>query len=85
MKENRSSERNPRLDLSRGLANWAIFLDHLPNNAVAWVTTKNYGFGDAADLFVFVSGVVAMTAVAQYRAWIKGVGFSTSARLWRTV
>lgn len=28
-----------RLDLFRGLANWAIFLDHIPNNAVAWLTT----------------------------------------------
>lgn len=40
----------------RGLANWAIFLDHIPNNVVAWMTTKNYGFSDAADFFVFVSG-----------------------------
>ena len=51
-----SSGRDLRLDLFRGLANWAIFLDHVPNNAIAWVTTKNYGFSDAADLFVFISG-----------------------------
>ncbi|WP_247277363.1 MULTISPECIES: OpgC domain-containing protein [unclassified Bradyrhizobium] len=38
------------------MANWAIFLDHIPSNVVAWVTMKNYGFSDAADLFVFVSG-----------------------------
>lgn len=50
------SGRDLRLDLFRGLANWAIFLDHVPNNAIAWVTTKNYGFSDAADLFVFISG-----------------------------
>lgn len=49
-------KRDLRLDLFRGLANWAIFLDHIPNNVVAWVTTKNYGFSDAADFFVFVSG-----------------------------
>lgn len=48
--------RDLRLDLFRGLANWAIFLDHIPNNAVAWITVKNYGFSDAAELFVFVSG-----------------------------
>lgn len=51
--------RDLRLDLFRGLANWAIFLDHIPNNAVAWLTTKHYGFSDAADLFVFISGYTA--------------------------
>lgn len=50
------SSRDLRLDLFRGLANWAIFLDHIPNNAVAWITMKHYGFSDAADLFVFISG-----------------------------
>lgn len=48
--------RDVRLDLFRGLANWAIFLDHIPNNAVAWTTMKHYGFSDAADLFVYISG-----------------------------
>lgn len=51
--------RDLRLDLFRGLANWAIFLDHIPNNAVAWLTTRNYGFSDAADIFVFISGYTA--------------------------
>lgn len=48
--------RDIRLDVFRGLANWSIFLDHIPNNAIAWVTLKNYGFSDSADLFVFISG-----------------------------
>jgi hypothetical protein len=51
-----TAARDLRLDLFRGAANWAIFVDHIPNNAVAWLTTKNYGFSDAADLFVFISG-----------------------------
>ena len=51
--------RDYRLDLLRGFANWAIFLDHIPNNAVNWVTQRNYGFSDAADLFVFISGYTA--------------------------
>jgi len=38
------------------MANWGIFLDHIPNNVVNWVTTRNYGFSDAADLFIFISG-----------------------------
>ena len=48
--------RDYRLDLFRGFANWAIYLDHIPNNVVNWVTQRNYGFSDAADLFVFISG-----------------------------
>jgi hypothetical protein len=48
--------RDVRLDLFRGLANWAIFLDHIPHEVLSWITTRNYGFSDAADLFVFISG-----------------------------
>lgn len=29
-----SQGRDLRLDLLRGVANWAIFLNHMPNNAV---------------------------------------------------
>jgi hypothetical protein len=53
------SRRDLRLDLFRGLANWAIFFGHIPNTALAWLTTRNYGFSDGADLFVFISGYTA--------------------------
>lgn len=52
----RGRARDLRLDLFRGLANYAIFLDHIPGNSVAWLTTRNYGFSDAADIFVFIAG-----------------------------
>jgi hypothetical protein len=51
--------RDLRLDLFRGLANWAIFLDHIPHEVMNSITTRNYGFSDAADLFVFISGYTA--------------------------
>jgi len=51
--------RDLRLDLVRGVANWAIFVNHIPNNAVTWLTTRNYGFSDGADLFVFIAGYAA--------------------------
>ena len=51
--------RDVRLDLFRGLANWAIFLDHIPHEVLSSITTRNYGFSDAADLFVFISGYTA--------------------------
>jgi hypothetical protein len=62
------SSRDLRLDLFRGLANWAIFLDHIPNNVVAWITMKNYGFSDAADLFVFISGYTVALVYARTMA-----------------
>ena len=57
--------RDYRLDLFRGFANWAIYLDHIPNNVVNWVTQRNYGFSDAADLFVFISGYTASFVFAR--------------------
>jgi hypothetical protein len=54
--------RDVRLDLFRGLANWAIFLDHIPHEVLNWTTSRNYGFSDAADLFVFISGYTAALA-----------------------
>ena len=57
--------RDLRLDFFRGIANWAIFLDHIPNNAVNWITTRNWGFSDAADMFVFISGYTAAFVYAR--------------------
>src|SRR3954463_12425818 len=54
-----SAERDLRLDLFRGLALWLIFLDHIPSNAVSWVTIRNYGFSDATEIFIFISGYTA--------------------------
>jgi OpgC protein len=57
--------RDYRLDLLRGFANWAIYVDHIPNNAVNWLTQRNFGFSDAADLFVFISGYTASFVYAR--------------------
>src|SRR5437588_5973592 len=53
------AQRDLRLDLFRGIALWLIFLDHIPSNVVSWVTVRNYGFSDAAEIFVFISGYTA--------------------------
>ncbi|MGQ0682009.1 OpgC domain-containing protein [Bradyrhizobium sp.] len=75
--------RDLRLDLFRGVANWAIFLGHIPNNAMAWITIKNYGFSDGADLFVFISGY---TAALVYAKIMVDNGFIVGAtRLFRRV
>jgi hypothetical protein len=52
-------ERDLRLDLFRGLALWLIFLDHIPSNILNWITIRNYGFSDATEIFVFISGYTA--------------------------
>ncbi len=57
--------RDLRLDLFRGVANWAIFINHIPNNAATWLTTRNYGFSDGADLFVFIAGYAASVVYAK--------------------
>jgi hypothetical protein len=51
--------RDLRLDLFRGIALWLIFLDHIPSNVVSWVTIRNYGFSDATEIFIFISGYTA--------------------------
>ena len=53
------TERDLRLDLFRGIALWLIFLDHIPSNIVSWITIRNYGFSDATEIFVFISGYTA--------------------------
>jgi hypothetical protein len=45
-----------RLYLTLGIANWSVFVDHIPNNVVNLLTLRNFGFSGAADLFVFVVG-----------------------------
>lgn len=77
--------RDLRLDLFRGVANWAIFLDHIPDNVVNWITTRNYGFSDAADLFVFISGYTATFVYARMmleRGFIVGATRLTK-RVWQ--
>jgi hypothetical protein len=54
-----STERDLRLDLFRGVALWLIFLDHIPQNIVNWFTIRNYGFSDATEIFIFISGYTA--------------------------
>ena len=65
--ELKGNARDLRIDACRGIALWWIFLDHVPNNIGSWLTLRNYGFGDAAEIFVFVSGVTC--ALAYGKAW----------------
>ena len=57
-----AERRDLRLDACRGLALWFIFIDHIPHNSLSWLTLRNYGFSDASEVFVFVSGYTCMLA-----------------------
>lgn len=46
----------------RGFALLTIFIDHVPGNFLGTLTLRNFGFSDAAELFVLLSGFSAMLA-----------------------
>src|SRR3569623_2463832 len=78
-----TTERDLRLDLFRGLALWLIFLDHVPNNILAWFTIRNYGFSDATEIFIFISGYTA--AFVYGRAMVDSGFVVATARILRRV
>lgn len=51
--------RDERLDMFRGLALVMIFINHVPGTVFEAYTNRNFGFSDAAEAFVFMSGVAA--------------------------
>jgi hypothetical protein len=53
------SARDFRIDLFRGLSLWFIFLDHIPETYLNHLTPKNFGFSDAAEILVFLSGLAS--------------------------
>ena len=77
----RRIERDIRLDLFRGVGLWMVFLDHIPHDVVGWLTLRNYGFSDAAEFFVFISGyLVGFIYAPIVRA---GLFFAAAKRLLR--
>jgi hypothetical protein len=54
-----AGQRELRLDLFRGLALWLIYIDHVSPDLLTWFTIRNYGFSDAAEIFIFISGFTA--------------------------
>jgi hypothetical protein len=75
------TQRDLRLDFFRGLSLWFIFLDHVPFNQLSWLTIRNYGFSDAAEIFVFISGY---TAAFVYGRMMLDQGFIVAAaRIWK--
>jgi len=59
------SDRDLRVDFFRGVALILIFVDHIPGNAFAKATLTNFGFADAAEIFVLLAGYAAFLAYAK--------------------
>jgi hypothetical protein len=78
-----ANERELRLDLFRGIALWLIFIDHLPTNILTWLTIRNYGFSDATEIFIFISGYTA--AFVYGRAMLERGMVVASARILKRV
>lgn len=80
-----SRSRDPRLDFFRGLAMFIILVAHTPGNPwTLWIPAR-FGFSDAADIFVFSSGMasaLAFGAVFIRRGWLIGTA-RIAFRVWQ--
>jgi hypothetical protein len=75
------SERDLRIDFLRGLALLMIFVDHSPWNPLTVLTLRTWSFGDAAELFFFISGFVA--ALVYGRTLMQSGLLAAAARIYR--
>jgi hypothetical protein len=57
--------RDLRLDFFRGLSLFFIFIDHIPENVLAYFTLRSVAFNDAAEVFIFISGYTAALVYGQ--------------------
>jgi hypothetical protein len=79
------SVRDPRLDVFRGICLVMIFINHVPGTVFESFTARNFGFSDAAEGFVLMSGIAAGLAYSadfrdrSMRLW------TGLARVWRRV
>lgn len=58
------------IDFWRGFVLLTIFVNHAPQNVVAYITHHNFGFSDGAEAFVFLSGM--SVALAYGRRFMEG-------------
>lgn len=78
------SRRDPRLDVFRGLALVMIYINHVPGTVYENFTSRNFGFSDAAEGFVLMSGIAAGLAYGKFFAG-RGPYWAGVGRIWRRV
>lgn len=72
--------RDRRLDVFRGFAILTIFINHVPGNAFEKFTSRNWGFSDAAEAFVFMSGIAV--GLAYTGTYQRGEFLSGARKMW---
>jgi hypothetical protein len=77
--------RDVRIDFFRGLALFAIFIDHVPGDYLSHFTFQAWAFSDAAEVFVFLAGY---SAALVYGRIMDSQGFTSalariSKRVWQ--
>ncbi|WP_332689648.1 OpgC family protein [Devosia sp.] len=72
--------RDARLDMFRGIALVMIFINHVPGTIYESFTSRNFGFSDAAEAFVFMSGMAA--GLAYSNRFRSGSLWAAIARVW---
>ncbi len=60
------SKRLPALDFWRGAYLLMIYVNHVPDNPLSFLTLRHWGFADSAEAFIFISGFSAMLAFGPY-------------------
>jgi len=72
-----SPSRDLRLDFFRGVSLIFIFIDHVPANILTYFTLQSIAFFDAAEVFIFISGVTASLVYGR-RLVSKGALYATA-------
>ena len=72
-----STPRDLRLDFFRGVSLILIFIDHIPENILSYLTLQAITFFDAAEVFIFISGFTAAIVYGR-RLASKGVLYATA-------
>lgn len=75
------SRRDRRLDVFRGIALMMIFINHVPGTIYENLTNRNFGFSDAAEGFVLMSGIAA--ALAYSASFRSGAIVEGIERMWK--
>jgi hypothetical protein len=84
-KTSRVGMRDLRIDFFRGLALYMILVDHVAGDPLARLTYRVFGFSDAAEIFVFLSGLacgIAYLRVLAHQGW-SALILTIAKRAWR--
>lgn len=74
-------ERDTRIDVLRALALLTMFIDHVPGTVFEYMTYQNFGFSDAAEVFVLLSGMAV--GLAYGKKFMSGDRLASTLKMWR--